>query len=75
MSSISDPETKISHVTVQLNPRATTTEPACPRACAPQQEKAPEQEAGTLQLESSHRVSSIATRGRPSSNEEPVRCW
>ena len=44
---------------MQLNPCAKTTEPAFPRACAPQREKPPEQEARILQLESSHQVSQL----------------
>ena len=36
--------TKIPHAPGQLSPRATTTEPAQPRACAPSQEKPPGEE-------------------------------
>ena len=36
--------TKIPHAEEQLSLRATTTKLPCPRACAPQQEKPPQQE-------------------------------
>ena len=42
----------IPHAEGQLSPCPTTTEPACPRACAPQLEKPPQLEARSLQLES-----------------------
>ena len=60
MSSAPGLRTKIPHATEQLRPCAITSEPmlqllkpSCPRICAPQQQKPPQGEASTPQLESS----------------------
>ena len=41
VNSIPDQGTKIPHAREQLSPQATTTEPMCSEACAPQLERSP----------------------------------
>ena len=53
------PGSKIPHAVGQLSPRATTTEPAHPRAHALQQEKPPPREARTAQLRSGPRSAQL----------------
>ena len=76
---------KIPHAVEQLNPCTTTIEPvpkrlgaatteACAaRACALQQEKPPQWDAHTLQLESSPQSTRYNYRKSLSSNEDPVQ--
>ena len=53
-----------------LSPCATTTEAQTPRACVPQQEKAPKGEAQTLELESS--PNSLQLEKNLCSSEDPT---
>ena len=61
---------KIPHATEQPSPGATTTEPMCPGAFVPQQEKPPQRESFTLQQETSplwlHLEKAHAQHQRPS---------